>query len=189
MSNRASAVLGTATKTQHQTAERGPMNTNVISATLSATDRDKILSGLDTLLKLMPFLRQLSAEQRRELFRVGDKNAAFIRKAREAAIAHPDVLPRGFDDKEFIKDANLFDALYAVSVAFRQAADGVDDTFAMAGSDAYAGALVVYRALRNNDPNGAFAVALEEMATRFDRKATTPKSGPLPSKDPKDPPK
>ncbi len=157
------------------------MNTNLISATLSASDRDKLLSGLETLLKHLPFLHHLSPEQRKELFPVGDKNASFIRKAREAAIAHPEVLPRSFDEKEFIRDANLHEMLYAVAIAFRQAASGIDDTLAMAGSDAYAGALVVYRALRHNDPTGAFAVALDEMATRFDRK-TTPK-GPAP-KDP-----
>jgi hypothetical protein len=159
------------------------MTPNQISATLSKADRDRVLAGFENTLKLMPFLCDLSAEQRQSLFRVGDKSLAFIRKAREAALAHSEGLPRQFDDKEFQKDVELVEALYPILMAVRHAADLIEDTYALAASEAYASALVVYRSLRDNDPDGAFAAALDDLSARFERKlrGRSARSGSKPS--------
>jgi hypothetical protein len=148
-----------------------PNSQNRISATFTKAEQEKLLKGLESLQKLLPFLVSLSSDERADLFKVGDKSQAFIRKASEAAQAHPEALPRNFDEKEFKKDADLVETLYPVVMALRQLTNSVEDTFALAGSEAYAGALVVYRALRDNDIDGQFESAVDDLSTRFARKS------------------
>lgn len=147
------------------------MNLNLISATLSATDRDKALASIDDIRKRLPFLFDLTPEDRKGMVGLGDKNLAFVRKANQAAVAHPEALPRQFDEGEFQKDVALVDALYPVVMGLRQLLDRVEDTYLLAGSEAYAGALVVYRSLRDNDLDGSFAASLDDLAARFERKS------------------
>lgn len=153
------------------------MPQNRISASLKPADADTIVKAVRDLRKLMPFLVDLTAEERRELFRVGDKSVAFIRKAQQAALAHSAALPRGFDIDEFTKDAELMDALYPVVMELRQLGNTLEDTFALAGSEAYAGALVVYRSLRDNDADGAFEGTVDALSERFARKGSSKKEG------------
>ena len=56
-------------------------------------------------------------------------------------------------------------------MGLRKLLDQVEDTYSLVGSEAYAGALVVYRSLRDNDPDGSFAASLDDMAARFERKS------------------
>lgn len=153
------------------------MNLNLISATLSSTDRDRALASLDDVRKRLPFLVDLTAEQRNGLTRIGDKNFAFIRKANQASEAHPGALPRQFDEAEFQKDVALLEAMYPVVMGLRKLLDQVEDTYSLVGSEAYAGALVVYRSLRDNDPDGSFAASLDDMAARFERKSRGKEAG------------
>lgn len=150
---------------------------NRISATFDSAEQEKVLKALAGVQKLLPFLVSLSADDRQELHRLGDKSRTFVRKASEAAAAHPEALPRKFDEKEFQKDAALVDALYPIVMAMRQLANSIEDTFALAGSEAYAGALLVYRSLRDNDIDGQFESAVDDLSTRFARKSS-PKPAP-----------
>lgn len=144
---------------------------NRISATFDQVEQEKVLKALAGVQKLLPFLVSLSADERGELHRLGDKSRAFVRKASEAAVAHPEALPRKFDEDEFQKDAALVDALYPVVMAMRQLANSIEDTFALAGSEAHAASLVVYRSLRENDVDGQFEAAVDDLSMRFARKS------------------
>ncbi len=143
---------------------------NRISAELSDADKAKILKALDGLEALLPFLVKLPQTERMDLLRVGDKSHEFIRKAAEAVKAHPGALPRSFNIAEFQKDTALLDALYSIVMKLRELTGAVEDTFMLTGSEAYAGALVVYRSLRDNDLDGSMEGALDDMASRFSRK-------------------
>lgn len=156
---------------------------NRISATFPAADQDKFLKGISALQKLVPFAVSLTADERAALHRVGDRSLAFVRKAAEAAGAHTEALPRNFDEAEFRKDAELVQALYPAVLALRQLANTVEDTYALAASEAYAGALVVYRSLRDNDQDGGFEATLDDLSARFSRKATR-RTPPLPPAPP-----
>lgn len=145
---------------------------NRISATFDAVEQEKVLKALTSVQKLLPFLVSLPEAERQELHRLGDKSRAFVRKASEAAVRHPEALPRMFDESEFQKDAALVDGLYPVVMALRQLMNSVEDTFQLAGSEAYAGALVVYRSLKDNDVDGQFESAVDDLSTRFARKSS-----------------
>lgn len=145
---------------------------NRISASLPPADQDKILKGIHALQKLLPFSQSLASEERVGLLRLGDRGRAFVQKAQLACQAHPEALPRNFDEAEFAKDAALVETLYPVLMAMRQLANLVEDTYALAASEAYAGALVVYRSLRDNDQDGGFEPTLDDLALRFARKSS-----------------
>ena len=120
------------------------MSNSPISAQLSQADRDAVMAAIATIKAKLPFLIDLSAEERKALPKMGDKSRAFVSKAMEVATQNPDFLPRSFDLAELQKDVQLFEALYPVLMSLTQLHDLVDDTCLAVGSEAYAAALQVY---------------------------------------------
>lgn len=90
------------------------MPENRVSAQLSAEDRDAVLQAIETIRQKMPFLIDLSPEERRDLPKTGDKSRAFVSKARELAEQNPDFLPRSFDIEEMRRDVDLLESLYPI---------------------------------------------------------------------------
>lgn len=116
------------------------MSTTPISATLAQTDRDAVLQAITTIKEKLPFLVDLSADDRKTLPKMGDKSRAFVSKALEVAAQNPEFLPRSFDLEEMRKDVQLFEALYPVLLSLTQLQKLVDDTSLAVGSEAYAAA-------------------------------------------------
>ncbi|MBF2026544.1 MAG: hypothetical protein IGS48_07220 [Oscillatoriales cyanobacterium C42_A2020_001] len=146
------------------------MTTNQISATMTQADRDAVLAAVATIKEKLPFLMDLTPEQRKSLPKMGDKSQAFVNKALEVAAQNPDFLPRSFDLEEMKRDVELFQALYPVFLSLTQLQELVDDTVMAVGSDAYAAALVVYNfAKASGKGSGLDAVAdeMEKYSERF----------------------
>lgn len=61
------------------------MADNRVSAAISATDRKVILDAIKNIQQKLPFLVDLSPEERRSLPRMGYKSRAFVTKALEIA--------------------------------------------------------------------------------------------------------
>lgn len=83
-----------------------------ISAVLTQADRDAVMDAVATIKAKLPFLVDLSADDRKALPKMGDKSRAFVSKALEVATQNPDFLPRSFNLEELRKDVQLFEALY-----------------------------------------------------------------------------
>jgi len=134
------------------------MPKNLVSATLSPQDRDEILAAIATIKTKLPFLLTLTPEESKSLPRLGDKSRAFTAKALEIALQQSDFLPRALDIEEFKQDLALFEALYPITVALTQLAELVNDTTAVAGSEAYGAARIVYIAI---------AISIRTQASRY----------------------
>ncbi len=147
------------------------MNTNRIDATLSPSDKDEVLAAIATLKGKLPFLIDLSPEERQGLPKMGDKSRAFVSKAAEVAAQTPDFLPRSFDVDEMRRDVALYEALQPVALALVQLQELVNDTLVAAGSEAYASALVVYNYARNSGQGAALDDLADALGRRFARKA------------------
>ena len=91
--------------------------TNRISAALTQTDREAVMDAITTIKTRLPFLIDLTADERKALPKMGDKSRAFVSKALEVATQNPDFLPRSFDLEEMRKDVQLFEAMYPIVVA------------------------------------------------------------------------
>ena len=147
------------------------MADNKISANLSATDRLAVMDAIATIREKLPFLVDLTTEDRRTMLKMGDKSRAFVSKALEVATQNPEFLPRSFDVEEMRRDLALYEALYPVLLSLTQLQELVDDTYIAIGSEAYAAALAVYNyAKASGDVTGLDAV-IDEMGRRFTRRS------------------
>ncbi len=147
------------------------MSTAPISATLAQSERDAVLQAIATIKEKLPFLIDLTNEERKALPKMGDKSRAFVSKALEVATQNPEFLPRLFDLDEMRKDVQLFEALYPVLLSVTQFQELVDDTFLAVGSEAYAAALQVYSYAKASGQGAGLETVVEEMGQRFARKS------------------
>ncbi len=76
------------------------MADNKVSAKLSSADREAVMQAITTIREKLPFLIDLTTEERKGLPKLGDKSRAFVSKALEIATQNPDFLPRSFDLNE-----------------------------------------------------------------------------------------
>ena len=113
------------------------MSTNRVSASLSPADQKAVLDAIATIKQKLPFLIDLSPEERRALPKLGDKSRIFVSKAAEIAVQNPDFLPRSFDVDEMRRDVTLLEALQPITLALTQLQELVDDTQLEVGSEAY----------------------------------------------------
>lgn len=157
------------------------MPDNRISAALTQADQQAVLAALQTIREKLPFLIDLSPEERRALPRMGDSGRGFVAKALEVAEQNPDILPRSFDLAEMRRDSELLDALLPVVTSFRQLNELLDDTYTAAGSELYASALLVYQYVRAAGKGSALDGALDSLGQRFARKSRGASSGTPPA--------
>lgn len=144
---------------------------NRIEATISVTDRDKILNFISQIRDLVPFLIDLTSEERQALPKMGDKSRAFVSQALQLATQDESYLPRSFDVAEMRRDVELAESLYPIMVALKQLSEFVDDTYVQVGSEAYTAGLVVYQSAKRNGQGAALDGLLDALGQRFARKS------------------
>ncbi len=119
--------------------------------------------------ELRPYLTPLTPEQRQAMLKMADKTVAFVQKTLDYAQANASFVPGFLDLAEFEADAAALAALAPLHQLLESLALDTDSTMMMAGSDAYAAALVLYNNIKflakNNQP-GAQA-AYDDLSQRF----------------------
>ena len=115
-----------------------------ITASLSAEDIKEIKAAFATIQAKLPFLVTLSVEERRKLFKMGDKSLAFVSNSLTAAQTNKEILPASFDLDEFVRDYQLATTLTELLIGLRQLTEQVDDTLMAVGSEAMGSSLTVY---------------------------------------------
>jgi len=144
---------------------------NRIDETLDIAKRDQVLDLIAQIRALLPFLIDLTPEERQSLPKMGDKSRAFVAQALQLAEHDDSYLPRSFDVPEMRKDKDLADALEPIVVALKQLTEFVDDTYVQVGSEAYTAALVVYQSAKRNGQGAALDNLLDALGQRFARKS------------------
>jgi hypothetical protein len=115
-----------------------------ISAELSEEDLQIVNTALATILDRLPFLVNLTPEERHDLFKMGDKSLAFVSKGIQVAERNQNILPSSFDLPEFTRDFELSQALHDILSQLHQLTEKVDDTLLAVGSEAMRSSLSVY---------------------------------------------
>jgi hypothetical protein len=141
------------------------------SERLSVSDQDAILNMLAQLREQLPFLRDLTAEQRRASLGMGNKNRIFAGKVLEVVRQTPDFLPRNFDMDQFQTDLETFDRLSPILMSLTQLRDLIDATMTAIGTDAYEQALNAYRHAKASGQGASLDGMMAEMSQRFNRKS------------------
>lgn len=147
--------------------------TNRVSATLTDETVSSIQKRFDDIVAMLPFLINLTSEERRELARLGDKSKAFVDKSLEVARQYPQILPVGLNVDEMQKDVDLFDDLYSLRMKLGNLAQKLDDTLAVTGNEAYTAALTVYGSAKMNGKGLGMEADIEDLAKRFAKQKTT----------------
>lgn len=154
---------------------------NRIDASLSATVRDEILDLIAQIRTKLPFLIDLSPEERQTLPKMGDKSRAFVSGSLQLATQDDSFLPRAFDVGEMRKDVELAENMQPITVALKQLSEYVDDTYIQVGSEAYTAALVVYQSAKRNGQGAALDGLLDALGQRFARKSKEEPDEPPPN--------
>ncbi|MDZ8029825.1 hypothetical protein [Nostoc sp. DedSLP04] len=147
------------------------MADNKVSAKLSSADREAVMQAIITIREKLPFLIDLTTEERKALPKLGDKSRAFVSKALEIGTQNPDFLPRSFDLNEMRQDIELFEALYPILLSLTQLQELVDDTSVAVGSEAYAAGLMVYNYAKVSGKGAGLESMIDDLGRRFARKA------------------
>jgi hypothetical protein len=146
------------------------MTSNRVSATLTASDRQTVMTAIDAIKQAMPFLVHLTKEERKALPKVGDRARGFMLNCLDAAQQHTDCLPRSFEVEEMQKDIRLTEDLYSVLMALTELHSLVDDTYFTVQSEAYVASLKVYDAVKSHDDQPGVKIVVDQLKQQFARR-------------------
>lgn len=123
---------------------------NLISTEIPAQTMADILNQLtavnNSLAGILIF--NLTGQDRKELYKLGDKSQAFVEKSLEYASTNPTLVPTYLDLPEGRKDLKLFQDLSTILKQVSTLQRAVEDTMMVAGSEAYDAALVFYASVK-----------------------------------------
>ena len=140
-----------------------------ISSVLSDADKTAILTKYNEAKALLPFLVNLTKDEKRGLQSLSPGNEPFVTKALTYAEANPVLVPPYLNVPEFRKDYNLALALQTLLQTATPLQESMEDTAAAVGHEAYKAALTFYAAAQQaaqlNVP-GADTIA-DDLAQRF----------------------
>lgn len=143
------------------------MSKNNISATLADTAVTNINAALAVIRTNLPFLVNLTPEQRHTLAHAGTSGQGVIQDSLTFAVQHPEALPASFNSAEFAKDGTLKTAYAPVVAAIALLNQDVTDTMISLQADLYSEFLDVYAFAQANNRNGAYDTFIQSVKSRF----------------------
>jgi hypothetical protein len=130
--------------------------------------------------ELSPYLQGLTAEERHDLFKLGDKTVATVQKTQSYVVTNPEFVPAYMDVREFNRDYSVVNQLKPIEDLVQQLGVDVSDTRMLAGSEALQQALLYYGQVREADSKGvpSARAIYEDLQPRFSRKRAKPSPKP-----------
>lgn len=107
-----------------------------ISASLTAAQKTTLKNHLTAVSGLLNFMVNLTAKQRRTLFKMGPKSVSYVQLALQIGKNNPAILPSNFDVNEFEKDVKLTMDLSDIETILMPLAEGLSDTLMATGTEA-----------------------------------------------------
>ena len=151
-------------------------NDNRISASLSAQDLTDILAAIQTIRTKLPFLVTLTAGERKEMPKLGDKSRGFDEKCAAYMASNPEFLPGFHDITEINKDRALRDPLGDVFGQLKTLTEDVGDTFLVLNSEIWMADLAYYanvKEAKRRGRSGADTI-YDDLRPRFPGAAAKP---------------
>lgn len=148
---------------------------NLVSATLSDTDRDAVLTALATTQTKLPFLVGLSMADRINLNKMGNIRRSFVEQTVPVANQNSQVMPGSFDLAELTADLALYHQLATIMDTFKTLFEKLDDTMLALGSDLYSASLEAYSYIKSAGKSQGLD-ALREQLKASRQRANQPKT-------------
>ena len=149
---------------------------NKISATLTDADKAAALGHFTALLTLLPFLRNVTDEEKKHFNKAANGRLSFIQQSQQYATQYPDALPANFNLPEFTKDVTFLAQFVAIVNAEENFHNKVKDAFSLANSDGYDQALKVYNFFKAANFSGEYKDVVSNLGSYFEgqgKKKTT----------------
>ena len=147
---------------------------NYVSAVLKPEDRDRVLSLLGEVEKILSFGIKLSPEVRKSMPRVDDGRLPFVEKCLQYGKQEPRIVPPFTDMVELAKDVELYKALMQIERRLNSLSEMVSDTSTAAGCDAYIASLSIYKSAKGAVKMGVTGTEsiANDLKTQFESKPT-----------------
>jgi hypothetical protein len=153
---------------------------NKISAELIAQAVTDINDAYATIRTNIPFLLNLTKEERRSLPRMGAGSMDFVEKTLAFVAQHPEAFPSNFNSAEFLKDGALNTPWKLIMALHRQFNEEMEDTELALNSDLFMAALDAYAYIKANNRNGAYDAYIDSVKARFAKSPRNPTPPPTP---------
>lgn len=140
---------------------------NLVSAALTPAQVTAATTAIGTIRTNLPFLRNLTIEERRALPKMGPRSLAFVNQALLAAKANGGKLPASFDLPGFEADLALYNALGPIATQLTQLQELFDDTLLALTSDLYSEALEAYTYLKAGNATAGLDELKASLSQRF----------------------
>jgi phage gpG-like protein len=113
-------------------------------------------------------------EDRKSLFKMGDKTVATVQKVKSYLETNAEFAPNYMDKTEFLKDEAVVTALTPIGNLATQLATDVQDTITLAGSEALVAALLYYGTTKEASDKGVATAKpiYDDLSQRFSRKSS-----------------
>lgn len=147
------------------------MNSDLVKGQLSNEQVESVMGLVSQIGAQLPFLIDLTVEDRRTLPKLGDKSRAFVDQGLLVATQNQGIMPRSFDIDGYRSDVEMVRRLEPLVMAVGQLFGRLEDTLLAAGSDAYSQSLMVYQAAKLAGKDGSLEQHLEGLSRRFARKS------------------
>lgn len=146
---------------------------NRVSFSITPEVEQGILDAIAQIESDLPMLINLSADDRHDLPKMGDKTLAFVTKSLEYAKQNPGVVPPFLNIPEFEKDVNAATSMSKILRPLKQLLERIDDTTMLAGSEAYSAALIFYGAVKGaaKADVGGMKTVYDDLQSRFPGKS------------------
>lgn len=117
-----------------------------VNITATAVQVTAVKTAFQTILTNLPFLVGLNADERKSLTTIDVSNKAFTEDAINAGLNNATIVPSYILVANMKNDLTLFTQLDELSGLANQLCERIEDTKMLAGSEAYASALALYKA-------------------------------------------
>jgi hypothetical protein len=140
---------------------------NLVSLELAPADLTAFDGALATIERVLSHGIALTTQQRRDLYKMGDKSEAFCRQTLILLSNNPQVVPSSLDVNEALSDLVALDALRPRLERLRQLTERAEDTELALGSDVMGVALEGYALLKVAGKGEALKSARRDLSARF----------------------
>jgi len=155
------------------------MNRNLVSITFAEQRVANILAAITTLETELVDLVSIPAEQRRELFKMGDKSEVFCRETLGVLADNPKLVPESLGLPEAQADLAALDTLRPMLRRLQQLTERAESTELALGVDIFGAALEGYGLLKVSGKHHGLEGKRRDLSARFVRAAKATAAEPV----------
>jgi hypothetical protein len=128
---------------------------NLIDSELTKENEDLSIQNIRSTEALLPFLLNLSTDERRRLYKLGRDGLDFAEKSLMHAADNPELVASFMDIPAMQKDLKLMKQVQRVLGVTESFCEKLRDTYMVLGAEVYDTARVFYRTVKNAAVSGA----------------------------------